>query len=77
MLAGAALGREFCWSEAVAVGSEAFLANVKTELGLADRYRAPSPAPEVDGYALRESGVAYRANFGHEMGALSPENTIF
>jgi hypothetical protein len=75
MLAGGVWGREPCWSEAVTVGSEAFVANVKTALGLADRYRAASPAAEVNGYAWREPGVAYRPHSGHETGALTPENT--
>jgi len=71
MLAGAVLGHESCRSEAVAVGSEAFVAGVEIELGLAGRYRAPLPAPEVDGYALREAAVPYSSHSWHEMGALS------
>jgi len=76
-LAGGALGRESCWSEAVAVGSEAFVASVKTALGLAGRHRVASPADDVDGFLLREAAVSYSPHFGHEMGALSPDNAIF
>ena len=76
-LARGGLARQSCWSEAVAVGSEAFVASVRTALGLAGRYRAASPADEVGGYALREPAVGYGPHSGNEMGALSRENAIF
>jgi putative transposase len=76
-LADGGLGRASCWSEAAAVGGAAFVAGVKTALGLTGRHRVASPADEVDGYSLREPAVGYGPHSGHEMGALSLENTIF
>ena len=49
--------RDARWSEAVAVGSLAFVEKVKSELGIKALHRE---LEQVDGtYALRESGEAY------------------
>jgi hypothetical protein len=66
--------REARWSEAVAVGSLAFVEKVKSEFGAKALHREPE---QVDGtYALRESGEAYKAQFDLENGALSVKNTL-
>ena len=66
--------RDERWSEAVAVGSEAFVETVKRELGLKAQHR---DIDEADGaYALREPRSAYTAVFGTESEALRPKNTI-
>ena len=63
-LEGGLAVREVRWSEAVAVGSLAFLEKVKSELGTKALHRE---LEEVDGtYALREPGEAYRAQFDIE-----------
>jgi hypothetical protein len=66
--------REARWSEAVAVGSLAFVEKVKSELGAKALHREPE---QVDGtYALRESGEAYKAQFDLENRALSVKNAL-
>jgi REP element-mobilizing transposase RayT len=66
--------REARWSEAVAVGSLAFLEKVKSELGTKALHRE---LEEVDGtYALQEPGEAYRARFDIESEALTAKNTL-
>lgn len=66
--------RDERWSESVAVGSEAFVEEIKRELGIAVRHR------EVDGadgmWVLREARGAYRGDFGGKIGALRQENTV-
>jgi hypothetical protein len=53
------------WSQAVAVGSRAFVEQVKSDLGINALHRE---LEQVDGtYTLRESGEAYRANSTSEM----------
>jgi hypothetical protein len=52
--------RDARWSEAVAVGSLAFVEKVKSELGIKTLHRE---LEQVDGtYALRESGEATETN---------------
>jgi putative transposase len=66
--------RDARWSEAVAVGSLAFVEKVKSELGIKAPHRE---LEQVDGtYALRESGEAYRGQFDSKNEALRPENTL-
>ena len=66
--------RDARWSEAVAVGSLAFVEKVKSELGIKALHRE---LEQVDGtYALRESGEAYRGQFDSKNEALRPENTL-
>jgi len=62
------------WSEAVAIGSLAFVEKVKSELGIKALHRE---LEQGDGtYALRESGEAYRGQFDNKNEALRPENTL-
>ena len=66
--------RDDRWSEAIAVGSLAFVENVKNQLGLKAAHR---DVREADGsYALREPAESYARNFTGENEALSSENTI-
>ena len=66
--------RDARWSEAVAVGSLAFVEEVKSELGAKALHRE---LEQVDGtHALRETGEAYKAQFDLENGALSVKNTL-
>ena len=66
--------RDARWSEAVAVGSLAFVEKVKSELGIKALHRE---LEQVDGtYALRESGEAYREQIDSKNEALRPENTL-
>jgi putative transposase len=66
--------RDARWSEAVAVGSLAFVEKVKSELGIKALHRE---LEQVYGtYALRESGEAYRGQFDAKNDALRPENTL-
>jgi len=67
--------RDERWSEALAVGSQAFIAKVKQELSLGARHR---DVEEADGiYALREPPNAYRCDFGTENAALRVKNAVF
>ena len=73
-LEGGLAVREAQWSEAVAVGSLAFVENVKAELGVKALHRK---LEQVDGTcALRESGEAYRGQFDPKNEALRLENTL-
>lgn len=67
--------RDARWSEALAVGSQAFVEKVKLELALKAMHR---DAEEADGtFVLREPAGAYRGSFGGEIGRLSPKNGVF
>ena len=66
--------REDHWSEAIAVGSLAFVERVKSELSGRAMHRA---VEEKDGaYALRERSEAYNGDFGGESEPLTLENTV-
>ena len=66
--------RDDRWSEAIAVGSLAFVESVKSELGGRATHRA---VEQKDGaYALRERGEAYNGDFGRKSEPLRPENTV-
>ena len=66
--------RDDRWSEAVAVGTQAFVERVKRELGMKAQHR---DIDEADGaYALREPRSAYTTVFGTESDALRPKNTV-
>jgi len=68
-------GRDDRWSEAVAVGSLAFVEKVKEELGVRAMHRA---ATGVDGaFALREPGEAYTSVFAGENDVLRLDNSRF
>lgn len=74
-LAMEAVRRDERWSEAVAVGSQAFVERVKRELGIHARHRE---VDEANGTcALREPGNAYTGVFGTENSVLRPKNTVF
>jgi hypothetical protein len=62
------------WSEAIAVGSLAFVEKVRSELGIKPIRRKVT---EVGGtYTLREDCEPYAGNFGSESALLMPDNTI-
>ena len=66
--------RDDHWSEAIAVGSFAFVESVQSELGSKAMHRA---VEQKDGaYALRERGEAYNGDFGGESEPLRLENTV-
>ena len=72
-LARGSVKREERWSEAIAVGSQTFVENVKRELGIKARHR---DIDEADGTCvLREPRAAYTCIFGTENSALRPKNT--
>ena len=63
------------WSEALAVGSQAFVEKVKRELAMKAQYR---DVDEADGsYALREPARAYTGSFDAKNSVLRAENAIF
>ena len=67
--------RENRWSEAIAVGSLAFIDQVKNELGFKANHR---DVIESDGsYALREPAEAYALRFADGNEALRSQNTFF
>jgi hypothetical protein len=67
-------GREDRWSEAIAVGSLAFVESGKSELGVKAAHRA---VEQIDGaYTLREQGEAYDGDLGSESEPLRLENTV-
>ena len=66
--------RDDRWSEAIAVGSLAFVEGVKSELGSKTIHRA---IERIEGaYALREESEAYDGDLGIESAPLRLENTI-
>lgn len=66
--------RDYRWSEAIAVGSLAFVERVKNDLGIKAMHRE---VLEADGtYALREPVEAYTRNLTGENEALRSENTL-
>ena len=66
--------RDARWSEAVAVGSLAFVEKIKGELGVKALHRE---VEQLDGcYAFREPGEAYSGHFHIENEALNVENTL-
>ena len=66
--------REDRWSEAIAVGSLAFVENVKSELGSKAMHRE---VEHIDGaYALREQSEVYDGNLPSETEPLRLENTF-
>jgi len=67
-------GRDDRWSEAIAVGSLAFVDTVKNDLGVKARHR---DMIEADGsYALREPSEAYAGKCTGKIDALRTQNTI-
>jgi putative transposase len=73
-LQGALAMRDERWTEALAVGSQAFIEKMKGELGPKALHRE---AERVDGtYALRESAEAYSGHFAIENETLRLKNTL-
>jgi putative transposase len=66
--------RDGRWSEAIAVGSLAFVETVKNDLGVKATHREVIEAGET--YELREPAEAYAGKFTGKNDALSPENNI-
>jgi putative transposase len=67
--------RDRRWSEAIAVGSQAFVQKVRSELGIKARYRNIDDAGEA--CVLREPQNAYSGSFGIENSVLRPKKTRF
>ena len=66
--------RDDRWSEAIAVGSLAFVDKVKSELGVKAMHREVA---DIGGtYLLREPREAYARDFGSESDALRLDNTV-
>jgi putative transposase len=63
------------WSSSIAVGSWAFVENVKSLLGF--RAKGRDVIEVNDGYQLRERSVPYRALFGGENNDIGLENTYY
>lgn len=70
------LKRQPEWSEAVGVGSPAYLEALRTELGLRGRHRTVHGTSDVAGKVLSEPSASYEADFEGEMGILSTQNAI-
>jgi hypothetical protein len=67
--------RDEYWSEAIAVGSLAFIDKVKSELAFKAAHR---DVTEPNGsYALREAAEGYASNITGEREALRSQNTFF
>jgi hypothetical protein len=64
--------RDYRWSEALAVGSLAFVESVKNDLGVKAAHREVLAADGT--YTLREPSEAYTRNLTSENEALSSEN---
>ena len=73
-LEGAPAVRDDRWSEAIAVGSLAFIETVKNNLGVKAMHREVIEANGT--YALREPAESYERNFTGEIEPLSAENTL-
>jgi putative transposase len=68
-------GRDGRWSEALAVGSQAYLDKIKAALGGRAFHRQITEAQGI--YALREPAASYTPRFDGKNSALSPNNTHF
>jgi putative transposase len=66
--------RDARWSEAIAVGSLAFVERVKNDLGVKAMYREVLETDET--YALREPAEVYAGKFAGKIEALRTQNTI-
>jgi putative transposase len=69
------LVREAQWSEAVAVGSKAFVEETQRSLGL--RAKARSCESITDGFQLKETEGDYSLHFGGKKVQLTSENRFF
>ena len=68
-------GRDERWSEALAVGSQAYLDKIKAALGGRASHRQIAEADGI--HTLRESAVAYARQFEGKNMLLRPNNTHF
>ena len=68
-------GRDERWSESLAVGSQAYLDQIKTELGRRASHRRIAESNGI--HALREPAASYSARFAGKSDALRPNNTHF
>lgn len=68
--------RDQVWTETVAIGCESFLKEIKMKLGGRAIGRDIRADGKVEFHILRESVAAYRADFDHEMSALSVKNSL-
>ncbi len=66
------LDRQAQWSESLAVGSHAYIENIRKQLGI--RARGRGVFPLESGFQLREKYEAYRSSLEHEKGVLSLKN---
>jgi REP element-mobilizing transposase RayT len=73
---GGRLQRERCWTESIAVGSQNFIEETKTRLGIKAKGRRVEGHPE-ELCVLREESVPYNAVFAPENDALRVENAFF
>lgn len=65
------------WTESVAVGSQAYAMEVRTQLGLTGRHREVD-ATGADGmFSLHEEDAPYGCNSDPENGVVSAENALF
>jgi putative transposase len=69
------LAREAQWSEAVVVGSKAFVEETQRSMGL--RAKARSCESTTDSYQLKEESTEYNVHFGPENMQLTPKNSYF
>ena len=67
--------REGKWTENIAVGSKGFVAATKKKLGF--KVKGRKVVGEGGSYELREPPGPYKGIFGHENGALMPQNEFF
>ena len=68
-------GRQEEWTESIAVGSRAFIENVKGLLGY--RAKGRDVIEVAQRYQLREGSAQYKALFGAEKEDIGPENRYF
>lgn len=76
VISGGRIQREPCWTESIAVGSQNFIEETKSRLGIKATGRRVEGHPE-DLCVLREESVPYNADFAPENEALSAENAFF
>lgn len=65
--------REPAWSESIAVGSKAFINNIKEKLGVKAKGR--KTVEKLESCILKEPQSSYKADFSPHMDLLSLENT--
>ncbi len=68
--------RDGNWTNITAVGGEAFLKEIKVKLAAKVVGRRIEGKEYASVPVLHESSAAHSADFGHEMGSLTPKNTL-